>query len=340
MKISIGYKVFEKPWGGGNQFVRSLIMSLKTKGFDVINHLNDNDIDIILIIDPRSNHPNVTFTPAAIIRYLLFKNSNAIVIHRINECDQRKNTKTMNFRLRIANFCSDHTVLVGSWLKKLNVIDHKNIKNITVIKNGSNKEIFNSDGYIPWQSNKIFKFVTHHWSGNWMKGFDIYKKLDMMLGNRFWKDKVQFTYIGNIPKNFHFQNTRHVKPLNEIGLARELKNHHGYLTASINEPGGNHQNEGALCGLPLLYRDSGCLPEYCKGYGIAFNFDNFEKKISEFIEVYPTLKNKMKNYPHTNEKTNKMYFNLFEKLKADKFKIKKDRDLLSSPLKILINHIV
>ena len=70
-----------------------------------------------------------------------------------------------------------------------------------------------------------------------MKGFDIYKKLDMMLGNRFWKDKVQFTYIGNIPKNFHFQNTRHVKPLNEIGLARELKNHHGYLTASINEPG-------------------------------------------------------------------------------------------------------
>ena len=70
----------------------------------------------------------------------------------------------MNFRLRIANFCSDHTVLVGSWLKKLNVIDHKNIKNIAkVIKNGSNKEIFNSDGYIPWQSNKILKFVTHHW---------------------------------------------------------------------------------------------------------------------------------------------------------------------------------
>ena len=22
------------------------------------------------------------------------------------------------------------------------------------------------------------KIVTHHWSGNWMKGFDIYEKLD------------------------------------------------------------------------------------------------------------------------------------------------------------------
>ena len=56
-----------------------------------------------------------------------------------------------------------------------------------------------------------------------------------------------------------------------------------------------------------------------------------------FIQL---LKTNEKLSTYTNEKTNKMYFNLFEKLEADKFKIKKDRDLLSSPLKILINHIV
>ena len=124
MKVAIGYKIQNGPWGGGNAFVKSLSEFLKKKGHDVVYDLNDNDIDIILIIDPRSNHPNVTFTPAAIIRYLLFKNSNAIVIHRINECDQRKNTKTMNFRLRIANFCSDHTVLVGSWLTFQQLLEH------------------------------------------------------------------------------------------------------------------------------------------------------------------------------------------------------------------------
>ena len=47
MKISIGYNVFEKPWGGGNQFVKSLFISLKKKGFEAINHLNDHKILVI-----------------------------------------------------------------------------------------------------------------------------------------------------------------------------------------------------------------------------------------------------------------------------------------------------
>ena len=55
-----------------------------------------------------------------------------------------------------------------------------------------------------------------------------------------------------------------------MALAAELKRHHAYVTGSMNEPGGNHQNEGALCGLPLLYRRSGCMPEYCAGFGIDF----------------------------------------------------------------------
>ena len=65
-----------------------------------------------------------------------------------------------------------------------------------------------------------------------------------------------------------------------------MKKHHGYITASINEPGGNHQNEGALCGLPLLYSNSGCLPEYCDGYGIKFSKSNFENKLIEFFQNY------------------------------------------------------
>ena len=62
MKVAIGFKTTSGPWGGGNKFVLSLSNHLKKKGHLVTNNLNDNDIDIILMIDPRSNHPNVTFT--------------------------------------------------------------------------------------------------------------------------------------------------------------------------------------------------------------------------------------------------------------------------------------
>ena len=36
-------------------------------------------------------------------------------------------------------------------------------------------------------------------------------------------------------------------------IAEELKNHHIYITASINEPSGNHHIEAGQCGLPILY---------------------------------------------------------------------------------------
>ena len=77
------------------------------------------------MIDPRFNHPNVTFTTKEILKYLLYKNKNVIVVHRINECDERKNTKFTNFILRLSNYCADHTVFVGRWMTHLNLLDKK-----------------------------------------------------------------------------------------------------------------------------------------------------------------------------------------------------------------------
>ena len=97
-------------------------------------------------------------------------------------------------------------------------------------------------------------------------------------------------------QNFKFKNTFHIDPLDEKQLSIELPKHHGYVTASINEPGGNHQNEGALCGLPILYRNSGCFPEYCKGFGVSFDFEDLEKKLSIFLKDYSFYAKKMEKY--------------------------------------------
>ena len=71
--------------------------------------------------DPRSYNDEITFGSFEIIRYLLFVNKKAIVVHRINECDERKNTKHMNRFLRWSNYCADYTVFIASWLKDLNL---------------------------------------------------------------------------------------------------------------------------------------------------------------------------------------------------------------------------
>ncbi len=52
MKISIGSKIFDGPWGGGNLFVINLKNYLIDKGHEVIHDLSSDDIDLILMTQP------------------------------------------------------------------------------------------------------------------------------------------------------------------------------------------------------------------------------------------------------------------------------------------------
>ena len=225
-------------------------------------------------------------------------------------------------------------------MKNLNLLDKKNKDHFSIIRNGSNPKVFNSKLYSKWDGKSAFKFVTHHWSGHWMKGFDVYKKIDNLISSQKWKNKIQFTYIGNKPSNLTFKNIKYIKPLDGQKLSKELSLHHGYLTASINEPGGNHQNEGALCGLPLLYRNSGCLPEYCKGFGECFDFGNIEEKIYKFLYKYNFYEKKMSKYPYTDTLTNKKYSKLFNSLINSRDKIVNDRSLFKSFIKLCLNYFI
>jgi len=131
---------------------------------------------------------------------------------------------------------------------------------------------------------------------------------------------LEFTYIGNLNENYNLENTKLIKPLHGIKLAEELKKNHIYITGSINEPSGNHHIEAAQCGLPILYRDSGGIPEYCDGYGLSFD-DNFETILEKMIIEYSFYLEKMKNYPFNSDKMCKEFLDLFEELIENKSKI-------------------
>ena len=338
MKIAIGYKVIEGPWGGGNRFVGALSNAFMAEGHRVVFDLDDADIDVILIIDPRTRTPNIPFGAGDILRYLTFRNPRAVVIHRINECDERKNTRTVNFRLRLANYAADHTVFVGSWLKDLCVWRKDSGRSSSVILNGADPDVFNAKGARAWNGTESLKLVTHHWGGNWMKGFDIYQKLDRMMGDPAWAGKISFTYIGNLPRGFAFENARLLPPMDAEHLADELRSHHVYVTGSINEPGGNHQNEGALCGLPLLYRNSGCMPEYCDGYGLMFdNPDNFEPALSRMMSEYQIWYESVRAYPRTTARTVQAYIELVQTLHHNRDELVRRRHIWRNPLAYILN---
>lgn len=337
MKIAIGFKLLDGPWGGGNRFATDLTDFLKARGHEVVFGLNDDEIDVVVLTDPRSRAPTVSFGAGAILRYLAVRNPNAIVVHRINECDERKNTRTMNRRLRQANYCADHTVFIASWLKELAVWGGGRH---SVILNGADKTVFHAQGHKPWDGSEPLRLITHHWGGNWMKGFDVYQMLDAMLEHEQWTGRLEFTYIGNLPKGFQFRNTKHLQPLRGDALAGELRAHHVYLTATINEPAGMHHIEGAGCGLPLLYRNSGALPEYCDGFGESFDGpEDFIEALARMMSNHDSWDSKISSYPNSANKMCLAYASLFEELVERRQEIINQRRLFRSLYHFLRNQI-
>jgi hypothetical protein len=337
LKVSINYKLIDGPWGGGNKFVSNLTDFLIKHGHAVSNIL-EKDTDIILIIDPRKNIRNITFSSGAIIRHLLFVNPKAIVVHRINECDERKGTKFVNLILRISNYVSDHTVFISFWLKNLHTWFLGD--NFNIILNGANKRHFNDTNKLNWSKNTPLRIVTHHWSSNFKKGFDVYMFIDDLINKEKWRNRIEFTYIGNIPQNVKFKNTKIIPPLDTKELAKELKKHHIYISGSINEPCGNHQIEGVLSGLPVLFRESGGLPETCRGFGESFiDTSDFEGSLENIISRYDYYSKKLRKFTLDSDNMSREYLSLFKRLIKKRKKILNKRNFFRNPLLFLLNQV-
>ncbi len=309
-KISIGSNIIKGPWGGGNQFAISLSGYLKKKGWEVVSGLRDSDIDIIVLTEPRITSETGAYNQKHISKYLV-KKPDTILVHRINECDERKGTRGVNRYLMRANKVSDYTIFISGFLRGLFISKgwFKN-KESSVVKNGADGMIFNRAGLMRWDKKSPLRLVTHHWGYSFNKGFDVYQKLAALDSLR--NIKIQLTYIGRIPDNINYKNIKVVKPLSGKELAGELKRNHIYVTGSVNEPAGMHHIEGAMCGLPVLYRNSGALPEYCRGFGVMFEgVDDVESKLEELIEKYDCYLDRMKEYPYNSELMCREYENIF-----------------------------
>ena len=68
------------------------------------------------------------------------------------------------------------------------------------------------------------------------------------------------------------------------------------------------------CGLPVLYLNSGCMEEYCHGYGLDYEKHLLKEKIFEIQTNYNYYKEKLKTYPYNSDFMCKNYLDVFNKL--------------------------
>ncbi len=315
MKIAINLKLTSGPYGGGNQFGNILANHLRGLGHGVVFNLDDPDIDLILLGEPRGHLKVCGFTPDEIVSYKRL-NPTCVVVHRVNECDWRKNTRHVDYQLIRANEIADHTVFISGWLQsEFSRRYPKSFLPSTVIHNGSDR------GTFQWKQRSVtalgrkIRIVTHHFSSNWMKGWDYYRALDDLLTDPVYADRFEFHYIGQAPREHGCKNIIFHPPLSGAALAAALSKNDVYITGSINEPCGNHQLEAGCLGLPLLYRPSGALTETCRDYGVPVaTKEELAAALEELLKNYDALNARQESFQFTSETMCKNYLRLFEDL--------------------------
>jgi glycosyltransferase involved in cell wall biosynthesis len=325
MKIAIGMNIQEGAFGGGNQFGKLLAEHLQKNGHKVFFDLKQPDLDLILMTDPRKRLRSVAFGPIEILQYVRQINKRVILVQRINECDERKETRGLNKYLSVANKIMDHTVFISSWLEQIHRDQNSFTKESTVIKNGADRSIFFFEQHKQSLNRKI-RIVTHHWSANWNKGWDVYTSLDQQLSETSLGERFSFHYIGNTPKEITLRATELQPPTFGTELANQLQQHDIYLSASLNEPAGMHHIEGAACGLPIVFRESGALPEYCAGFGEKFlGPDDVIDALERLVKKFDSYTSALETYPYTAQLMCENYTSLFTSLHSQKERLIKER---------------
>ena len=251
MKILINRKPVVGPWGGGNHFVKAFHEIGTGKGHDIVTNFC-HDLDAIFMVDPRYDELGISINE---ITHYKANHPSTLLVHRINECDSRKGTNDMDFLLKQCSKYSDISVFVSNWMKDYHVSKGWNCKENTVIYNGVDDIIFKPNQKI---DNGKINVVAHHWSDNYLKGFDVYEFIDKLT---LMYDHIGFTYIGR--ERGTFQNTHIIPPLFGQKLGMELGRYDVYISGSRHDPGPNHILESLSCAIPTyVHKDGGGAVEF------------------------------------------------------------------------------
>lgn len=299
IKVFFNREPVRGPWGGGTKVLSAIVEELCSRGHNVTYDLHEKT-EIIFCMDPRSNQVS-NFDD------LLRKRArdNSKIIQRVGDIgthgkpdlyDLVKNTVSL----------SDHVIFPSKWARNNVKIDDKKV---TIIQNAPLGQFINKIES-KRQDYDTIRMITHHWSDNPMKGFDIYEKF-----NNFCRSKkdYSFTYVGRKPDSISLEN--YLSPQDVDGLVKIIPQFDVYITASRKEAGANHVLEAMALGLPVLYHnDGGSIVEYCQDRGLEYSsFDHLVELLSNKERIIELIKN-TPSYTRNSNNMASEYVDLLEKI--------------------------
>lgn len=280
MKLNIVFEFRDTPFGGANQFLKAI-----RNYFRSINSYVENpeNADVVLF---NSHHRIVELIK------LKIKYPKLVLIHRIDGpvfLIRNDNIILDKLIFKLNHKLADASIFQTMWSKRQNInLGFKQSKFEEIIINAPDPKIFNKLNKLDFSLNRKTKIIATSWASNKIKGFETYKYLDETLDFT----KFEMTFCGNT--DYKFNNIKHIRPLPSNQLAKELKKHDIFITASKNDPCSNALIEAMHCGLPAIGYNSGGHPEIIGEGGLIFNdVKEIVARINYIVQDYNNFKSKI-----------------------------------------------
>ncbi len=300
-------------WGGANQWASQLTRFLRNAGYAVRHDLR-RPVDCIVMTHAGLAR-GVSFGVDEVARFRS-EHPGVKVIHRINDNDIRKGTSEMDGHLARSDGVADQTVFVSEWLRDHHAARWFDVaRPHSVIEPGAEAAVFHPIGNLPLRDGESLRLVTHHWSDNWAKGFDVYRDIDTLIADREVKD-LELRIIGRWPSEISWRAATTHPPASGRALAALLRGCHGYVSASRHEPGAMHVVEGLQCGLPLLYHaETGGTVAMGRRYGVEIGA-SLADSLADFRSHYAELRSRLLEEPPSGDRMCIAYRRLIQRLLA------------------------
>lgn len=253
--IHILWQFTDKPWGGGNQFLKALRQQLIARGC----YTDDpSKADIILFNSHQFQKQ---------LLQLKRRLPNTLFVHRVDGPLFHTRGESGIPTDRQIFFCNklvaDGTIFQSEWSRKESYRQgmQKNAHETCII-NAPDPAIFH-----PGKENnphKPIRLIATTWSSNPRKGFDIFHYLDEHLDFK----RYQMTFVGNT--EISFRNIKAIAPQPSDKLADLLRSHDIFVAASRGEPCSNSFLEALHCGLAAVARNDASYPELLGRNGLLF----------------------------------------------------------------------
>lgn len=311
IKLYIHYEIKEGPWGGGNQFLKAFRNHIVESNKDNVEIVADIDekYDIFLMnsgyqgpglfLDLRVVRDIKNYGYTKLTKRLFRKNQGKKIIYRLDGLRAVYNDhwdKMDDLQLqasRLADYLIFQSRHCLESFKRFGYDDD----NYSIVCNGVDQRIFNTDGTMFWNGTGKLKFFSCNWSSNPRKGYSVIARFSEITG-------IECYFVGNWPEEIDKRKVICLPPMRQEELADHYKKCDIFLHAARDDPCPNVVLEALSSGLPVIYHNSGGTPEIAGNYGIPLPVEITAETIYDIIgkmkESYPNfvenIKKDMKSF--------------------------------------------